>query len=72
MCRPTLHGCADLQVIYLYLSENCVITALPGYCMVSFLALPGYCMVSFLAKNIKPKMIILCKLSIRLRNIFFM
>ena len=61
MCRPTLHGCVDLQVFYLYLSENCVITALPGYCM-----------VSFLAKNIKPKMIILCKLSIRLRNIFFM
>ena len=35
MC--TFHVCVDLWVIHLYLSENCVITALPGYCMVSFL-----------------------------------
>ena len=39
--------------VHLYLSDNCVINALPGYSM-----------VFFLAKNIKPKMIILCKLSI--------
>ena len=44
----------------LYLSENCVINALPGYAM-----------VFFLAKNIKPLMILLCKLSIRLGNILF-
>ena len=47
--------------VNLYLSENCVISALPGYSM-----------VFSLAKNRKPNMILLCKLSIRLRNIFFM
>ena len=59
MC--TLHFCVDLSAVHLYMSENCVITAFPGYCM-----------VSFPAKNIKPNMILLCKLSIPLRNIFFM
>ena len=67
MC--TLHFCVDLLVdgcdvishIYLYLYKNCVINALPGYSM-----------VFILAKNIKPKMILLCKLSIRLINILRM
>ena len=56
MC--TLRFCVDELMavtffVYLYLSENCVISALPGYSM-----------VFFLNKNIKPKMILLCKLSI--------
>ena len=47
--------------VHLYLSENCVI-----------ITLTGYSMVLSLAKNRKPNMILLCKLSIRLRNILFM
>ena len=65
MC--TLRFCVDLLVdgchvirSFIYVSENCVISALPGYSM-----------VFFRAKNIKPQLILLCKLSIRLRNIFF-
>ena len=34
MC--TVHFCVDLSVVHLYISENSVINAFPGYCMVPF------------------------------------
>ena len=62
MC--TLRLCVDLwaddfDFIRSIMSENCVISALPAYYMASILFI-----------KITLKIILLCKLSIRLRNIF--
>ena len=62
MC--TLRFCVESMVVTLfvhfYLSQNCVISALPGYSILF------YSMFFSLVKNRKPNMILLCKLSIRL------